>query len=69
MNQTIVNERLKLLATGFNNLALAFLIGGIVGPLVAGNQALWSRPLSTAAWVASGLSLHLCAQFVLGFLR
>jgi hypothetical protein len=34
---TVHNERFKLLATAFNNLALAFVVGGFVAPVITGH--------------------------------
>jgi hypothetical protein len=60
------NERIKLLATALNNLALAFAISGVVVPIIGG------RPfggLLTLVWFVLGAALHLCAQVVLGRLQ
>ena len=59
------NERLKLLATAMNNIALALAIAGFVGPIVAG-----ARPgASHLFWMAAASVVHAVAQFVLGRLR
>ena len=64
----IHNERIKLLATFLNGIALAFAIGGAVGPAVSGglHGTGW---LASLAWFGLGLGLHLCAHGVLGRLK
>ncbi|MCL2427736.1 MAG: hypothetical protein FWD12_00720 [Alphaproteobacteria bacterium] len=61
----IRNEQLKLLATTLNNLGLAFLIGGFVGPTLTGQFRSWW----IIAWIAAGFGLHACAQFALRGLK
>jgi hypothetical protein len=49
---TVHNERIKLLATAMNNLAVGAIISGIVVPLVRGNiDNLWSA----FVWTGVGL--------------
>jgi hypothetical protein len=69
------NERIKLLATALNNMAVATVITAVVGPFVGllnGSQAAavgawWA--FSGALWFLAGIALHLGAQMVLGRLR
>ena len=69
------NERIKLLATALNNMAVATVITAVLGPIVGilnGSPG----PAITAWWVAggilwllAGIGLHLVAQGALGRLR
>lgn len=63
------NERLKLLATALNNLALAFVVAGYVGPVVAGTIPASPAAIVTILWLVFGIGLHSSAQLVLGRLR
>ncbi len=49
MSKLIDNERVKLLATGLNNLGIATIVAGTIGPLIA---------RSYGAATASGFVLH-----------
>ncbi len=61
------NERVKLLATALNNLGLAFIVSGVVVPVISGRAV--GGGVLTLAWFGLGAALHLCGQFVLGRLR
>ncbi len=63
------NERLKLLATALNNLALAFVVAGYIGPVVSGTVPGSPRAVVTVAWLAFGVALHSAGQWILGRLR
>jgi len=71
----IHNERMKLLATGLNNLAVATLVAGILAPIAgvlygtssaSGNRG-WL--LVTLIWLCAGFGLHVLGRIVLGRLR
>ena len=64
---TIHNERIKLLATSINAVALAMLIGGFVAPATTGQ--LHGGWLVTLVWLGFGSGLHYAARSVLGRLR
>ncbi len=71
----IHNERIKLLATALNNMAVATVITAVVGPTVGILNGV-SSPAITAWWVLSGLlwflagiGLHLVGQGALGRLK
>ena len=65
------NEQTKLTATALNNIAVATVIAGFLGPIVA--LVLDSRSVQTdsiavltsAAWLFVGWILHLVARLVL----
>ncbi|AWN36938.1 hypothetical protein [Methylobacterium radiodurans] len=67
MNATF-NEQTKLLATAINNVAVAFVILGVVTPLTAVNFGVESAPPNpwmaffAAIWFCSGGNLHLLAR-------
>jgi hypothetical protein len=67
----IHNEQTKLTATALNNVAVAFIIAGFVGPLVAygfGSTTLpptVSTVVVSVSWLLIGLILHLLARLVL----
>jgi hypothetical protein len=63
------NERLKLLATTLNNLALALVVAGYVAPVVAGTIPASPKGIVAVAWLLFGVGLHGVAQWVLGRLR
>lgn len=74
------NERVKLLATAMNALAIGLVTTGVAGPLVALFLRNPDKPLSTLSisvealafmgiWSGLGLALHLGAHFVLRGLR
>ncbi len=63
------NERLKLLATALNNLALAFIVAGYIGPVVTGAVPGSPRAIVAVAWLSLGLGLHGVGQWVPGRLR
>lgn len=69
----IHNEQTKLTATALNNVAVAFLIAGIVAPLVTHAQqpvppSGWAILLSLA-WLLSGFILHVVARLTLRRLK
>jgi hypothetical protein len=65
------NEQTKLTATALNNIAVAFVIAGFIGPLVAYGFGSTTLPptLPTAvislSWFLTGLILHLIARLIL----
>jgi hypothetical protein len=63
------NERIKLLATAINNLALAFVVAGYVGPVVSGTVPGNPRAIVLIFWVILGMGLHGVGSWVLGRLR
>jgi hypothetical protein len=71
----IRNERIKLLATALNNMAVATFITAVIAPIVAlfnGSNGVavtiwWT--FGSALWILAGAGLHLAAQGVLGRLR
>lgn len=63
------NERVKLMATTSNTLAIALFISGVIFPLVReGDAEIWSRK-ETWIWIVTSLILHLYAHRFLGLLR
>jgi hypothetical protein len=66
---TVHNERVRLVATMLNNIALAFIVAGFVAPIAGGHfQGGW-HVVVTFAWVATGLVIHGAAHYALGRLR
>lgn len=67
----IANETAKLLATTVNNLATAFLVGGVVAPLIGlgGTTPGVGQIVLRLVWLLAGVSLHLVARLVLRGLR
>ena len=63
------NERLKLVATALNNVAVAFVVIGLVTPVVAGSIPGTPAALAPLAWLGMGIFLHVLAQRALGDLR
>ena len=71
----VYNERIKLLATALNNMAVATVVTAVVGPTVgilngtpgAAITAWWV--LSGVLWFLAGIGLHLLGQGVLGRLK
>lgn len=64
------NEQLKLAATASNNLAVAFIVTGIIAPAVAAayqittpNGRFWSAFI--VLWPMMGLLTHLIARYIL----
>ncbi|MCJ2142774.1 hypothetical protein [Methylobacterium sp. E-066] len=65
------NERTKLSATMFNNIATAFLVGGGVGPvlgLASTPASSWQLILSPV-WIVVGFVLHFGARLILRSLK
>ena len=65
---TVHNARIQLLATAFNNLALAVVIASLIAPAVSRQLPGGQQLVVTGAWVAFGVVLHLFG-LVLGRLR
>jgi hypothetical protein len=67
------NEQTKLTATALNNIAVAFVIAGVVAPVVqyGGTQPLLSAaPIAfSLIWLLAGEILHLFARRVLRRLK
>jgi hypothetical protein len=63
------NERLKLLATALNNLALAFVGGGFIAPILRLAVPGDMTALQMFVWFALGIFLHGSGQWVLGRLQ
>jgi hypothetical protein len=63
------NERVRLLATTINSVALAFLIGGVVAPAVSEQLHAGWHAFVTLVWIGFGVGLHYAARAVLGRLR
>ena len=64
------NEQVKLVATGLNNLAVATVIAGFIGPVVALGSAATPRTDAVAiaasfVWLLVGVILHLCGRLIL----
>ena len=66
---TVHNARIQLLATAFNNLALAVVVAGFIAPAVSGQLPGGKALVVTLAWIALGIVLHLGGQLVLARLR
>lgn len=66
---TVHNARITLLATAFNNLALAVVVAGFIAPAATGQLHAGWQTLTTATWIGLGTALHASGQFVLGRLR
>jgi hypothetical protein len=66
---TVHNARIQLLATAFNNLALAVIVASFIAPAITFQLRAGGQLLVTFAWVAFGIALHLFGQTVLGRLR
>jgi hypothetical protein len=62
---TIHNSRVQLLATAFNNLALALIIAGVVAPAVNDQLDGVGRVVVALTW-AVGIILHIDGPIVLG---
>jgi hypothetical protein len=68
------NEQVKLTATALNNVAVGFVVGGFVAPVVGFSQALDVRAgaapiLFSLVWLATGFALHVSARIVLRRLK
>ena len=67
----IDNEQTKLTATALNNVAVAFIIAGFVGPAVAVGYGTMPFPntgvtvLLSVVWLLIGVILHLIGRLVL----
>jgi hypothetical protein len=71
----VQNERTKLLAGALNNLGVASVVTGLLGPAAAflyGSEAntwTWRWALIGAVWFFAGITLHISAQAVLRRLK
>lgn len=70
----IQNERIKLLATALNNVAVATLVTALITPAAtflygSGHASTSYWQLAGAAWLSAGVTLHLIAQVILGRLK
>jgi len=71
----IHNEQTKLTATALNNVAVAFVIAGFVGPVVAvgyGTEAMARDAVAiivSIVWLLVGFILHSIAKLILRDLR
>ena len=68
------DERLKLLATTINGVAIAVIVAGAVTPLVASTYGIRDGSgiagfLLSLAWLAVGAGLHYLARRLLGGLK
>ena len=63
---TVHNERIKLLATAFNNLGVGSIIAGTVAPTVSGRIGDFAH---ISAWVILGANLISLAWVLLGRLQ
>jgi hypothetical protein len=75
-SKTVVNERLKLLASGFNTVAAAFVTTGVIAPLIAVIYGLAPKTLDPVLVIVSSLicmlvsgCLHLAGRTILGALK
>ncbi len=55
------NARITLLATAANNLAMAVVVSGCIAPAASGQLHGGARGLTTFAWIAFGIVLHIDA--------
>lgn len=71
MSKLVDNERTKLLATGLNNLGIATIVGGTIGPLIARSygastvNGIVLPSLLGVVYLVTGISLMFFARFVL----
>jgi len=65
MSNLVHNERLKLEATFYNNLAAGFLLGGILLPYYATDKHHWTDALYALAGVVVCVFLHWNARNIL----
>jgi hypothetical protein len=59
----------QLVATAFNNLALAVVAAGFIAPAISGQLQGIGRLIVGLAWALFGFVLHIGGQLVLGRLR
>jgi hypothetical protein len=69
ITSAVANEQAKLTATALNNLALAFVVGGFVAPLLRLDVPGDTRALSLFFWLGLGVGVHVCGRLVLRSLR
>ncbi len=71
MTKLVQNEQTKLLATGLNNLGIATIVAGAIGPLIAktygasGVNGFVLAGLLAVVYLLAGVSLMLIARIVL----
>lgn len=71
----IANERWKLTATALNGVAVATIVTGFVGPLVAVSYGVSTTPGSAylvgiaASWFLAAIVIHMVARAILGGLK
>ena len=70
-NKTVRSERRKITATALNNVAVSFIVTGLVVPLVSvAYQLSFPRTrywgLFAVMWLMCGLGLHLASRRMLG---
>lgn len=63
------NERVRLLASTFNILAIAFVIYAVLAPAVFWSNYVSFIDATTWIWIMAGLVLHLAAHHLLGALQ
>ena len=70
------NEQTKLLATGLNTIAVAFIVIGVVTPITAVSFGVATAPVLrpatvffAAVWLCAGIGLHWTARGVLRSIR
>jgi len=72
MSDAAQNEQTKLLATALNNVAVAFIVIGVVTPMTAASFGVgtalllsWSTVGFAVIWFCAGVSLHWIGRRVL----
>lgn len=76
MSDAARNEQTKLLATGLNNIGVAFVVIGVVTPITAASFGVasaphfsWSTGGFAVIWFCTGAGLHWIGRRVLRSLR
>jgi hypothetical protein len=76
MSDVAQNEQTKLLATGLNNIAVAFVVIGVVTPITAASFGVasaphlsWSTLGFAVIWFCAGAGLHWLARRALRSLK
>lgn len=71
MNKTARNERRKITATALNNLAVSFVVTGVVVPIIGlaytmtyPQDQIWFA--LAALWLMLGIGFHLVARRIVG---
>jgi hypothetical protein len=65
----IHNERIKLAATGLNNVAVAFAVAGFIAPAASGQIEGAGRFVSGLVWIIIAVGVHAAARALLGRLQ